>query len=1052
MPDLHRLGNFTVKNALLRFVGEVEGLFSSLRQCVNIYALDDIPKNESEIVISCQLVVYEAGAKTDRYRVYNLCHDLTRYTEEHEKYFGETDKNKSIVSIYCEELAAKRWGFWKPNPAGSERTDQTGEFVLEYREDIADAKYSKFEDENESHAQWDRWSSLMFTIYPYCAGVYSDNFPIRLGPNLELHSAIFLSLSRPLREDDNNKQREKLGQISKRLLIEIARQDLIPGLYRSLEKQATRAAISQVMARNASHNIGSHVLSKFKDEKDLNGLFGIDLREAVGNARVRSGSSLATDPTSSKSDRVATEPQQYDGCAHERSGLYTKLTKGPYKGKSAELTAAAQVSHFNEYLKNRMDFLADIATADPVMENAMFLYSEVFKGFDRNRILLNRISGISDPDFNYRIKFVSDLVYAEGEPLTKINDLQVAMTNDILGAQALYIILENIIRNIAKHAKADGDEKSLIEITVKLSNYAPRPEFYEVSIFDNLKRSEKIQEIVINRNDAFNASILRNEDHAVRSDNLGTIEMDVCAAYLRRIPIIEVENNRFRLIFKGMSEADRAGLHPEESERLDQSSYEPDCEVINRLPKPSQGNSSRPSNTLYPKLMFAYQHDHREGTASNANEKYSLGYMFYVRKPQEVLVIIDGSKEFKIAKGLQPESNLDYQEMPAFGIKVMTAEELEHSLDTNETEVFTHQILYWNSKSEFPKEAWNKYLTRLPKRIVPPLTDSSFQDAGDFTRRVWEKYVADQFLTKRSLKLISSSGISVISGGSGGLTIQATTEETAYDTVFLDNHHFNWCRTCFVEKNPDGCSSIATHTAQPSSWNYYDMVCSHTRLDKYFSAITGSSPTQKLQGVYAGQYISQYVETVRSGVLLLDERIQENIANPKSPRRYARTVDLYDYFQTQGIIIPRLTDDGSSPNLNVSSFGTLDFPEVISDMPQSASEALRIQSFIEEEIPFVRFCVIHLGILEKMVGGKGTKSKTDIKNVLDALFVNVRERIGHEKDKCEVIITSGRGQPTNVPENYSFVPLAPIQNAVETMFDKFLLTRILYNSREITNG
>lgn len=37
-----------------------------------------------------------------------------------------------------------------------------------------------------------------------------------------------------------------------------------------LQSQATRAAISQVMARNMSHNIGSHVMSKFKDIKDFN--------------------------------------------------------------------------------------------------------------------------------------------------------------------------------------------------------------------------------------------------------------------------------------------------------------------------------------------------------------------------------------------------------------------------------------------------------------------------------------------------------------------------------------------------------------------------------------------------------------------------------------------------------------------------------------------------------------------------------------------------------------------------------------------------------------
>jgi predicted Rossmann-fold nucleotide-binding protein len=40
-------------------------------------------------------------------------------------------------------------------------------------------------------------------------------------------------------------------------------------LTEDLKNQATKAAISQVMARNMSHNIGSHVLSKFKDKSDM---------------------------------------------------------------------------------------------------------------------------------------------------------------------------------------------------------------------------------------------------------------------------------------------------------------------------------------------------------------------------------------------------------------------------------------------------------------------------------------------------------------------------------------------------------------------------------------------------------------------------------------------------------------------------------------------------------------------------------------------------------------------------------------------------------------
>lgn len=51
---------------------------------------------------------------------------------------------------------------------------------------------------------------------------------------------------------------------------------------KSVIEQATRAAISQVMARNMSHNIGSHVMSKFKDIKDFNFDINSDNNQYIG--------------------------------------------------------------------------------------------------------------------------------------------------------------------------------------------------------------------------------------------------------------------------------------------------------------------------------------------------------------------------------------------------------------------------------------------------------------------------------------------------------------------------------------------------------------------------------------------------------------------------------------------------------------------------------------------------------------------------------------------------------------------------------------------------
>jgi hypothetical protein len=56
---------------------------------------------------------------------------------------------------------------------------------------------------------------------------------------------------------------------------------LIAEKQQDIHRQATRAAISQVMARNMSHNIGSHVLSKYKSLEDLTNTTNIGMNQFI---------------------------------------------------------------------------------------------------------------------------------------------------------------------------------------------------------------------------------------------------------------------------------------------------------------------------------------------------------------------------------------------------------------------------------------------------------------------------------------------------------------------------------------------------------------------------------------------------------------------------------------------------------------------------------------------------------------------------------------------------------------------------------------------------
>jgi hypothetical protein len=301
---------------------------------------------------------------------------------------------------------------------------------------------------------------------------------------------------------------------------------------KSIQNQAIRAAISQVMARNTSHNIGSHVLNKLTGD-----LSSINIQKYK--------------------NYISNFP----------SKVFTNTDKDRLD----------QISKFNNYVKCRMDYLSDITFGIPAMQISKRLNSEILSDLDDVRLLLENISGLSN--FEYSIKINSEIKNGE---VTE-NNPAIAIPNDILGSQAFYNILENIIRNTAKHSDKKTDntvdnKQPFIEFTIKVSELdSPTyPEFssqfYQIDIYDNVvidgmksfdeDTSEKkyiedtkdvaisklsnLKYLVYSQNNKLNDSILKN-DNTLRSTSLGLIEMEASACYLRKMDISNLESDEYQI-------------------------------------------------------------------------------------------------------------------------------------------------------------------------------------------------------------------------------------------------------------------------------------------------------------------------------------------------------------------------------------------------------------------------------------------------------------------------------------------------------------------------
>ncbi len=264
--------------------------------------------------------------------------------------------------------------------------------------------------------------------------------------------------------------------------------------------QAVKAAIAQVMARNMSHNIGSHVYSN---------LLGKDVE---------------------------------DVCRNDVTGSYHSAPLF----ESTPDRSVPQLAFFNRYMKARMDYLSEITFGVSDLFTTKRIYGDVMKELDSVRVLLNHIAGVAN--FNYRF----DLFHGQ-EKLCPSNDIGAAFPNDILGCQAFYNIIENVIRNTAKHHFGKTNERP-VTFTIRFKDIEnpytrgivkDADGLYCVEIDDGLPK-EDIDDLVLSLNHLLNKPVLDKDTNNLRGTALGLLEMKASAAFLRQISMVDTDSDDYR--------------------------------------------------------------------------------------------------------------------------------------------------------------------------------------------------------------------------------------------------------------------------------------------------------------------------------------------------------------------------------------------------------------------------------------------------------------------------------------------------------------------------
>ncbi|MCR5036425.1 MAG: leucine-rich repeat domain-containing protein [Bacteroidales bacterium] len=188
------------------------------------------------------------------------------------------------------------------------------------------------------------------------------------------------------------------------------------------------------------------------------------------------------------------------------------------------------------YLNCRINYLGEKTFGTPQMLTTRMLYRDILHDFENQKILLDNIAGIAGfkPKFNFLYN---------GKLLDYEHDIPVAMPADVYGIMALYNLVENIIRNSAKHGN-NSDAQATLTIEFSDQKINNPSDYYCIEIDTGIKEKH-IDTLVVDINKYINTSVL-NSEFKLRDRNLGLVEMAASAAFLRKLDATTIDSYDYR--------------------------------------------------------------------------------------------------------------------------------------------------------------------------------------------------------------------------------------------------------------------------------------------------------------------------------------------------------------------------------------------------------------------------------------------------------------------------------------------------------------------------
>jgi hypothetical protein len=350
-------------------------------------------------------------------------------------------------------------------------------------------------------------------------------------------------------------------------------------LTRSMQ-ESLKSAVSAIMTRNMSHNLGSHYLhytkSHLEQLANRGGNFGPDIR---GAARVMGYMQGRMDYLATL---VSMDRYPY-GCVNFKSQIFDELTIDDFSKRHFEkdiisndevrnvivlLKRLQREDNKSKIVKANLESLYELSkkalTNKSHNRTTNFLLTNLIlsENFTRPSILDDNSSSNSDlkminlqvlldlkdeDEESYTKIFTGSLAKKDDEETVKrkLSEINIALPGGVMSSHAFFNIVENFIRNSAKYLQSDFSKNGDLTITIKIAEINGH---YEFTLFDNKQNANKVQpnttnSLLENLTSKIRELHVLDNNNALDKKDKGFKEMLFSALWLRSYTYQNISDN-----------------------------------------------------------------------------------------------------------------------------------------------------------------------------------------------------------------------------------------------------------------------------------------------------------------------------------------------------------------------------------------------------------------------------------------------------------------------------------------------------------------------------